>query len=217
MSLNYGDTALALENRAGFLSKLGIDYRRLVCAKQAHGGHVRYVREEDAGSGALDYDTAIADTDAFVTDKLNVPLAIFTADCLSVFLYDPETPAIAVVHAGWRSTQAKITAKTIQLMREKFDSQPQSLIVSLGPAIRKCCYEVGKEFCDYFASGIIEIEKKYYLDLSGINRGQLLDAGVQEGNISDSDICTCCRGDRFFSFRKEGKACGRMMSVMMLR
>lgn len=217
MSLHYGDTAGALDNRIGFLSGLDIDYRKLVCAKQVHGDSVRVAARKDLGSGALTYENAIVDTDAFVTDKLNLPLAIFTADCLSIFLYDPETPAIGVVHAGWRSTHARITEKTLKLMQEKFGSQAHNLIVTFGPSIRKCCYEVGKEFLDFFPHEVTKFGGKYYLDLVGINKKQLLGSGVEEGNISDANICTCCRNDRFFSFRKEGKGCGRMMSVMILR
>ncbi len=217
MSLHYGDTAGALDNRIGFLSGLDIDYRKLVCAKQVHGDSVRVAARKDSGSGALTYESAIDDTDAFVTDKLNLPLAIFTADCLSIFLYDPETPAIGLAHAGWRSTHAGIAGKTIKLMQEKFGTQARNLIVTFGPSIRKCCYEVGKEFLDFFPQELTKFGGKYYLDIPGINKGVLLESGVEEGNISDANICTGCRNDRFFSFRKEGKGCGRMMSVMVLR
>jgi hypothetical protein len=217
MSLYYGDTAGAIGNRADFLSKLRIDHRSLVCAKQVHGDSVRYVREEDLGNGALTYETAVADTDAFVTDKPSIPLAIFTADCLSVFLYDPEIPAIGLVHAGWRSTKAGILGKTIRMMRDKFDTKAQNLIVNFGPAIRECCYEVGKEFRDYFPADVAQGKGKFYLDIVGINRKEAIAAGTREDNISDSRICTSCRNNEFFSFRREGKNCGRMISVMMLK
>ncbi|MCX5704972.1 MAG: peptidoglycan editing factor PgeF [Candidatus Omnitrophica bacterium] len=217
MSLHYGDTAGALDNRIGFLSGLGIDHRKLVCAKQVHGDSVRVASRKDSGCGALTYESAIADTDAFVTDKLNLPLAIFTADCLSIFIYDPETPAIGLAHAGWRSTHVRIVEKTIKLMQEKFGTHPHNLIVTFGPSIRICCYEVGKEFLDFFPHEVTKSGGKYYLDLVRINKGELLESGVEKGNISDTNICTCCRNDRFFSFRKEGASCGRTMSVMMLR
>jgi YfiH family protein len=217
MSLYYGDTAGAISNRADFLSKFGIDHRSLVCAKQVHGDSVRYVREEDLGNGALTYETAVADTDAFVTDKPSIPLAIFTADCLSVFLYDPEAPAIGLVHAGWRSTKAGILGKTIRLMRDKFGTRAENLIVNFGPAIRECCYEVGEEFRDYFPADVAQGKGKFYLDIVGINRKEAVASGIREDNISDSRICTSCRNKEFFSFRREGKNCGRMISVMMLK
>ncbi len=218
MSLSYGDTANALENRKNFLEGLGIDYRDLVCTKQAHGSSVKYIREADKGKGALSYDNAIFDTDALITDKKNVPLSIFTADCLPVFLYDSKTPGIGLVHAGWRGSQENITVKAVKLMQEKFNTKLEDLYASFGPAIRDCCYEVGKEFAEYFSSEcLINRDGRYYLDLAGINKKQLLAGGVQDKNIFDSKICTSCRSEDFFSYRKEGSGCGRMMSVMMLR
>lgn len=217
MSLNYGDTKCSSENRRIFLKELGIDYRDLVCAKQVHGSRARYIGEDDKGKGALSYDTAIPDTDALVTDKKNLPLAILTADCLSVFLYDPKTPAIGLVHAGWRSTRINIAGETVKLMREKFNTDAKDLSVGFGPAIRSCCYEMAEELSGFSPSEFIRRGERYYLDLAGINRKQLLDSGVKGENISDCGICTVCNNKEFFSYRIEQDASGRMMSVMMLR
>lgn len=217
MSLSYGDTANSLENRRKFLQELGLDYRDLVCAKQSHSSRIRYANEKDKGKGALSYDTAVDDTDAFITDRRNLPLAIFTADCLSIFLYDPQTPAIGLVHAGWQSTRGNIAASAIRLMQKEFKSRPECLQAAFGPAIRSCCYEVGSGFRDFFPGGVIEQRGRYYLDLAGINRRQMLDSGVKDANIFDPAACTFCKNETFFSYRKEGKSCGRIMSVIMLR
>lgn len=217
MSLIYGDTINSLENRKNFLLNLGIDYQNLVCAKQVHASQIRYVQEENRGKGALSYDSSIPNTDAFITDKRNLPIAIFTADCLPIFLYDPKTPAIGLIHAGRQSTKEEIAIKTVQLMKEKFNIWPKDLYVGFGPAIRKCCYEVGKEFRDFFLSNLIEKNSHLYLDLVGINKKQLLSLGVSDNNIFDSGICTSCQNQEFFSYRKEGNNCGRMMSIMMLK
>lgn len=218
MSLFYGDTGNTLENRKNFLVSLGIDYQNLVCAKQAHGSMVRYIQEIDSGKGALSYDSAIADTDALITDKKNLPLSIFTADCLSVFLYDSKTPSIGLVHAGWRSSKENVTVKAVRLMQEKFNTEVEDLYAGFGPAIRDCCYEVEGEFTDFFAPEyLIKKDSRYYLDLIGINKKQLLVQGLKDKNIFDSKICTACRSEEFFSYRKEGIGCGRMMSIMMLR
>ncbi|MBL7151858.1 MAG: peptidoglycan editing factor PgeF [Candidatus Omnitrophica bacterium] len=216
MSLCYGDTRDAVDNRKAFLAKSGIDYPGLVCAKQVHGAGVYYVTEKDSGRGALDYQSSIDDTDAFISDKKNLALAIFTADCPAIFLYDPLKPAIGLIHAGWRSTKQNIVKKTIRLMQERFGSEPGGLKVTLGPAIRSCCYEVGEEFSDTFGSAVTKRGSRYYLDLSLVNTRELLECGVGEENISDSKVCTCCRDNEFFSFRREGDACGRMMAVAAL-
>lgn len=217
MSLNHPAQGTALANRKGFLGRLGIDYRLLACAKQVHASTVRYAREDDRGKGAISYEDAIAETDAFITDKKNVPLAIFTADCLPVFLFDPKKPCIGLVHAGWKSTREGITAKAIRLMQEKFQSRPEDISVGFGPCIRECCYEVGEEFKAYFPRGLKQREARFYLDLIEVNKLDVLRSGVREENISDAGICTSCRNEEFFSFRKLGKDCGRMMSVAMLK
>ena len=217
MSLSYGDTSESLKNRENFLKELDIDYRDLVCARQIHANSIKYVQEEYKGKGALSSESAIEDTDAFITDKRNVPLAIFTADCPSLFLYDPKTPAIGLVHAGWRSTRENILTKAIKSIQEKFNTLTEYLYVGFGPAIRSCCYEVGKEFVNFFPGDIIQRDKHYYLDLVSINKRQALRNGVKEINIFDSGICTFCHNEEFFSYRKEGKPCGRQMSVIMLR
>jgi YfiH family protein len=217
MSLLYGDIKNALNNRNNFLGCLGIDYKDLVCARQVHGSFIKYVQETDRGKGALSYDTAVANTDAFITDQKNLPLAIFTADCLSIFLYDTQNNSIGLIHAGWRSSQEKIVAKTIQLMQGKFNTQTKDLYIGFGPAIRSCCYEVGEDFKQLFSGELIQRNGHYYLDLLTINKIQLLDLGVKETNIFDSKICTSCQNKTFFSYRKDGKSCGRMMSVVMLK
>ena len=217
MSLFYGDTANSLENRKNFLQELDIDYRDLVCAKQIHASKVKYVQGPDKGKGALSYDNSIPDTDALITDEPGLPLAIFTADCLSIFLYDPETPAIGLVHAGWRSTKEKIVAGALQAMKKRFSTRIKDIYVGFGPAIRECCYEVSVEFAVFFPQCLVKREGRYYLDLAAINKKQVLGLGVREENIFDAGICTSCRRQDFYSFRKEGIGCGRLMSVIMLK
>jgi YfiH family protein len=216
MSLSYGDTDNSLKNRESYLNSLGINYADLVCAKQIHSGSVACVKKQDKGKGALSADTAIPDTDGLITAEKNLPLAIFTADCLSVFFYDPRGRVIGLIHAGWRGTKEGILPNVIKVMREKYKTNPGDLYVRFGPAIRQCCYEVGREFMDFFPGSVTEKAGKFYLDLAGANKRQLLDSGVKETNIYDSLLCTSCRNDDFFSYRREGKSCGRMMSVTML-
>jgi len=217
MSFSYGNSRGVLDNRRNFLSSLGIDYLSLVCAEQVHGNNVRYVNETDEGSGVLADDNSIPNTDGFITDVRNLPLAIFTADCFSIFLYDPFRPAIGLIHAGWRSSKSSIVTSAIQLMQDKFKTEPGQLSVGFGPGIRDCCYEVSGEFRDSFSCGLVERAGSLYLDLAQANKKQLMDSGVKEENISDARFCTSCANGEFFSFRKEGKGTGRMLSVIMLQ
>jgi YfiH family protein len=217
MSLKYADTNSSLNNRKTFLGSLGINYQDLVCAKQVHGSLVRDVRLEDKGKGALFYDTAIDNTDALLTRERNLPLAIFTADCLSVFLYDSRRIAIGLVHAGWQSSKENIVTKAIEFMKSEFSTQPEDISVVFGPAIRVCCYEVEEKFGIFFPGYTTQRHGRFYLDLIAFNKKQILDSGIREGNIVDSGICTSCRNHDFFSYRKEGRSCARMMSVAVLK
>jgi hypothetical protein len=217
MSLYYGDTTEALDNRRNFLSGLGIDYRDLVCARQVHGSTVKYIFEENKGSGATSYGGSVADVDGFITDKKNLPLAIFTADCLSVFLYDPFVPAVGLVHCGWKSSKERIISKAVKLMQEKFNTKSDTLYAGFGSSIRGCCYEVSGDFKNYFSDGLIEKNGKLYLDLAQANKSELISLGLKETNIFPPQACTYCNNEEFYSFRKEGPACGRMMSVIMLK
>ncbi|MBN1912774.1 MAG: peptidoglycan editing factor PgeF [Candidatus Omnitrophica bacterium] len=217
MSLTYGKKQGVIENRRRFLEEIGIDYRDLVCAQQVHGSNVSCVKEQDKGKGALALESAIPYTDALISDKRNVPLAVFTADCLPIFLYEPKRGMIGLVHAGWRSSKERIASKAVGLMRQKFGIDKESIRAFLGPAIRSCCYEVGREFFDFFPGQVIKKDGRFYLDLVRANIEELEGAGVPQDNILDTGVCTCCGNDNFFSFRKEGPSCGRMMAVIMLK
>jgi YfiH family protein len=216
MSLNYSDTSSSLSNRDNFLKDLGIDSRRLVCAKQVHQSRVKRAQSKDSGCGALAYSTALDDTDAIITGENGLPIAVFTADCLSIFFYDAVNHAIGLAHAGWRSTHENIAVKTIAAMRDEFQTRPENVYVNFGPVIRSCCYEVGEEFLHKFPGAIVHRGKKIFLDLVGVNRRQLSQCGVRLTNIMDCSICTSCQSKKYFSYRKEGNSCGRIMSVMML-
>lgn len=217
MSLCYGDTKYSLKNRKKFLEPLGIDSSSLICAKQAHGRHIQYVTESNKGSGALDYDSSFADTDGFFTDKKGVPLAVLTADCLSVFIYDPKRPAIALLHAGWRGSEQNICAEGVRAMQERFGSQPHRMFAGFGPSIRCCCFEVEKDFKSNFPFGLVNQGGRIFMDIALVNQRQLVSAGVREENIFDPKVCTFSDNDNYFSFRKEAQGAGRLISVIMLK
>ena len=217
MSFSHGDTAASLANRRRFLQDSGIDVSRLVCCKQVHGDTVACVSAADAGRGSQDAEGAIPDTDSLITDRRRVALAVLTADCLPVFLYDAQKQVIGLAHAGWRGTQQNITGKTVHAMMKEYDCQPDDIYAGFGPAIRSCCYRVGEEFTDRFKHGLVQRDNGYFLDLVRINTDQLLRREVKRANIFDCSLCTACRSEDHFSYRMEGPSCGRFMAVLMIR
>jgi len=204
-------------NRQEILSMLNLKLNQLVCAQQTHSDNVYIVEEKDKGKGSLNYKEAISDTDAFITKEKNIALSIFIADCLPIFIIDKKKNIIALVHAGWRSTKKSLIKKTIFVMQQAFESRPEDIKIFFGPSIRKCCYEVGGKFLEYFKRGISKLKDKIYLDLIKINYLQLKEVGILENNIFDSGICTSCQNDKFFSYRREKDLRGRQMAMVVMQ
>ncbi len=198
--------------------ELGVNWEEMVCPSQVHGDKIFVAEDRDRGRGIFERSTAIQDTDAVITSQTNLPIGILTADCLPVFIFDTEHRCGAVVHAGWKGIHKRLISKTVRRMTEEFDTSVSSLAVALGPAIRACCYAVGEDFLARFGSEFIEKRKnKLFFDMVRAVCSEFMSLNVEPGQIYDSRICTYCMGNEFFSFRREGNAAGRSMSVMEIK
>jgi YfiH family protein len=133
-------------------------------------------------------------------------------------------PAVAAVHAGWRSTVKKIVQKAVHRMHEEFGSEPARMIAAIGPAIGPECYEVDERvmgrvresFSFWREVSTPRGNDHWDLDLVKANKLELLQIGLAEQNVHTLGLCTSCRRDLFYSFRAEGKT-GRMLSVIMIK
>jgi purine-nucleoside/S-methyl-5'-thioadenosine phosphorylase / adenosine deaminase len=152
-ALNLGitreDTREAvLRNRQLFLSALGaVDGDSSpwpsAAMRQIHSSQVHAVTELPRHPLA---------GDGLVTSRAGLVLAVRTADCLPVLLADPVQRAVGAIHAGWRGTLARVVENGVGAMRLHFGSDPADLKAAIGPGIHRCCYEVGEEMRDSFAS-----------------------------------------------------------------
>jgi copper oxidase (laccase) domain-containing protein len=167
--------------------KIGIGDWPLLTAQQIHSDRVAIVDR------SIDRDTEFAGCDGLITNQRRVALGIHVADCCAIYVVDPKTPAIGLVHSGKKGTERAIVSNAIQQMREHFGSDPAGLIVQLSPCIRPPHYEID------FAARIIE---------------QCRAAGVK--NIHDSGVCTACDVDRYYSYRAEKGKTGRMLALLGL-
>jgi YfiH family protein len=192
----------------------------MVTAKQIHSADVRSVLDaEDARSEP----TAC---DALTANMVRNFLAVQTADCMPILVADERTGAFAAVHAGWRGALAGIVARTVERMQLRYDSRPEDLRAAFGPAIGPCCFEVGPEVVTQFREKYSYTEQlisraqengKAHLNLNLANARQLIDCGLQNDKIYDCGLCTVCRNDLFFSYRREKgaeKPVGRLMGVI---
>ena len=217
LDLGFKDNPGLRENRGTFLGQLGIAADSLVCLQQVHGNKVFSAERKDAGQGAFEYETAVAGYDGLISARKNLPLAVFSADCLSVFMLDTRNRIAAILHAGWKGTKDRIVLSALDIFKNRFSSLPRDIICAFGPCIRDCCYEVGEEFRDYFSKGLVKRKGRVFLDLARTNLEQLTGAGIPESNVTDCGICTSCQNQDFFSYRKDGQKTGRMMSVIMIK
>jgi YfiH family protein len=178
--------------------------------------------------------------DALITDEAGVLLTVRTADCLPVLIAAPRRRALAAVHAGWRGALKGVVGNTVREMQRQFACEPRNLVAALGPSIRSCCYVVGQDVVDAFSKQFRGAEKFFrsaanhraappvlpsnddhppsssplHLDLVAVALEQLAETGVPFSHIQVSDLCTFCRADLFYSYRKEGAATGRMLAAI---
>ncbi len=199
-----------IKNRKRICRLLGLDFKRLIHLNQIHDCNI-YVAKNLKTTKSSE-----RGFDAVITSEKKLPLAIFTADCLPIFFSDTKSTVIAIAHAGWRGTHKKISQKVISRLKAEFNINPEDLIVGLGPSLRGCCYEVTGEFLSLFPGSVIKKGKRYYFDLIKENIDQLAESGVRKDNIFDSKLCTFCSNELFFSYRREGKDCGRTISLIAL-
>ncbi|HVX31115.1 MAG TPA: polyphenol oxidase family protein, partial [Nitrolancea sp.] len=128
----------AIANRRAWAETLGIDAEALVAGRQVHGIRVARVDASDRGRGAFNIEDAIPQTDGLITQEPDVPLIIYTADCVPALIYDPVEHALGLAHAGWRGTVGNIAGSIVAAMQAEFGSRPEDLIVRLGPSIGPC-------------------------------------------------------------------------------
>lgn len=215
-----------LENRHRIAQAVGFTADAFTFANQMHTANITIVTADMRGAGYLNTTTRIPNCDALVTNVADICLIAKTADCVPIILCDPIKRVIASVHAGWRGTVQQITRKTVDCMVTEFCSHPSDILVGIGASIGACCYEVGDDVVmavkQSFGSTkgfLVDIKgkQKKHLDLWYANRYQLEQAGVPTQNIETACLCTSCRSDEFFSWRRSGTTTGRLATGIILK
>jgi len=166
-----------------------------------------------------------SDGDAIICLEWGLPIAVRTADCVPIFVAHPSR-VIAVVHAGWRGTAARILEKTLARMRDEFKLDLKRAAVAIGPAIGVECYEVGEDVAAAFRAGGGQgylkegSGGKFFLDLKSANADQAKSLGVPAEGIEIHGECTLCREDLFHSYRgglsRGETSAGRNYSWLMI-
>ena len=164
---------------------LGFGEMAFVTAEQVHGAEVAIVGETTRSPAP--------GVDALVTNRPNVCLGIYVADCCAVYAVDLKNSAIGLAHSGKKGTELGVVPAMLRKMECAYGTEPGDTIVVLSPCIRPPHYEVD------FAAGIAR---------------QCRELGVAE--LIDPGICTAADPDRYYSYRREKGQTGRMLALLAL-
>ena len=164
---------------------LGFSGMAFITAEQVHGDKVAIVGETSC--------SPVPGVDALITNRPNVCLGIYVADCRAVYAVDTEHECIGLAHSGKQGTALGVVPAMLRKMETAYGTDPARVIIQLSPCIRPPLYEVD------FAAEIVR---------------QCQAMGV--GEIVDCGDCTGQNLDRYYSYRMEKGQTGRMLALLAI-
>lgn len=184
--------------------RMGFCWEDVWRAEQVHGAELAVVprgeageelvpRQQGANPLSILVDRIVPGVDGLMTGTPGVVLGIYVADCAAVYLVDHRVGAAALLHSGKKGTEMGIVPRAVARMRDEFGTDPADLVAAIAPCIRPPLYEVD------IAAEIVR---------------QLEEAGVPAGAVTDSGVCTGAAVDRYYSYRVEKGATGRMLALL---
>lgn len=234
LATHIGDSLQdVLDNRSVVADYLSVSPDSITCGDQVHGLNAVRITEDLIGAGSMSSDTAIPDCDAIYTDIPNVPLFLFTADCVPVGIYDPVHHVVATVHAGWRGAIGHLPVITIEAMQRDFGTRFEDCYVYLGPSIGPESFEVNQELADTFTDEWKKItdansdELVRYIVRDGaskatphVNLWRFIEEDLLQRGVPKDQICIggtdSMTDENCFSYRREHGKTGRMALFGML-
>lgn len=227
LSFTRGDEESAVkENYERLARAMGFKTEDIVCSDQTHTANIRIVTKDDRGKGLIrerDY----KDVDGMITNVPGIVLAAFFADCVPIYLVDPVTRSIGLLHSGWKGTVNNIIKNGIRAMKHAYGTKPGNLLAAIGPSICGSCYEIGEDVAEQFRRAypaaqyrqMIRDDRngKYHLDLWMACRFNLMGSGVPKEHILEGNLCTCCNPDFLFSHRASGGKRGNLGAFLQIK
>jgi polyphenol oxidase len=195
------------------LAAAGLDLARVAYARQVHGAEVAPAPAGGGFAGAVD---------VLTTTERGVPLAIFTADCLAITLWDAAAGALSIAHVGWRGA-VQGAAQTAVRALVALGARPERLRAAIAPSIGPCCYEVDEPVIAEFSGAYPDRWQAWtrpsrpghvMLDLWSANEALLQEAGVDPARTENPRLCTACHPELLYSYRKGNR--GRLVTVAAL-
>lgn len=227
LGLYCGDDTEQVEaNLQQLCQALDISRNQLFYPHQVHGHEVLVIDEEFLSLPHDEQLSALDGVDAIITNIPGIAIAVTTADCVPILLYDPIHCAVAAVHAGWRGTAQAIVRHALDAMNRRFGTLSVNVCAGIAPCIGLDSYEVGNEVIDEMRSVGINVDcisirnnftGKMHIDLAAANTEQLLQCGVELDHIEVSGICTHRNSNDFYSVRAHGYNTGRFLSGIIMK
>lgn len=206
MSFKYGAIDQVITNRQNWLKQLNITPTNCVTAELAHGTDIVLATKQTAGQNILNPDYTLRG-DAIVTQEKDLYLFLIVADCLIWFVFDPINQVVALIHSSRVNSENNIVGKTIDFLQQKFNSNPENLIIGSSPFIQQCCYAFPNIdrlnpiiWREYVWRGN---DNMWHIDLGALNHNQLTASGVQAKNIYLAHDCTFESSDYFSHHRDQ--------------
>ena len=186
------------------VSKINLETKNYALLEQIHSNKIIFAK--DSGNKGR--------ADGLITHiDNNLILCVMTADCFPIFIHDSKTGFFSLIHAGWRGIVSKIH-KNALLEIKKLGSKLEDVNISIGPSIKKCCFEVKNDVVNKFDDKyVIMRNNKIYINLLHNVLDDLTLLGIPIKNISFDEVCTY-DDDKCCSYRRDGSKAGRMFSLM---
>ncbi|MCB0191690.1 MAG: peptidoglycan editing factor PgeF [Anaerolineae bacterium] len=216
LSVSVGDNPQTVQkNFASACRAVGVEPEQTVSSHLIHGADVVTINHTNRQK-------VMDQADALITAELEIHLFMRFGDCTPLLFFDPVRQAVGLAHAGWRGTMKNVAGATIAAMTQRLGCQAENIMAVIGPAIGPCCYEVGLDVIAAADQAFDEPEQFFtqrsnranhaHFNLGSANQQQLREAGVT--HIIQSNLCTACRTDDFFSHRAEKGQTGRFGVVI---
>lgn len=218
-----GDDNHAINKNLEILSNiLNVRKEDIIMPHQTHGTKILNITDDFISQPSMVKESMLEGVDALLTKSTDICIGVSTADCIPIIIYDPEHHSAATIHAGWRGTVERIGYKVVNAMKTAFDSHPELLTAVIGPGISIDAFEVGDEVYEKFLSASFNMDEislyknKWHIDLPTCNVIQLKEAGLKNGNITNTKICTYKNVENYFSARRLGIKSGRIFTGIIL-
>lgn len=190
-------------------------FSNLVTLKQVHSDKILLITRDNLRSFV---ENPLIEGDGLLTNLKDILIGVLTADCVPLFYTCKNRAFCGIVHAGWKGINQKIHIKMLEKIKNNFNTAPDQIEILIGPHIRKCCYEIGKELIEELQAALYETRNdKFFLDMESMIISDLIRHNIKKEKIISYPACTKCgKNPAFYSYRN-GERKGRNLSFIGLK